>query len=98
MSKSTYQITKQLYITSQEYTQLVKSTPLYNNFKWDSKMDLYRNTKINVYSIDCKYYEKEFNTLEELLDDIDDCLQDPNYEITRNGKGTGQSVIDLLGF
>ena len=50
-----------------------------------------------MYSIDCKYYEKEFNTLDELLDDIDDCLQDPNYEITKNGKGTGESVIDLLG-
>jgi len=24
--------------------------------------------------------------------------QDPNYEITRNGKGTGEMMIDLLQY
>jgi len=51
-----------------------------------------------MYSLNCNYYKKEFKTIEELLDDIDSCLMDPNYEITRNGKGTGESVIDLLGY
>tara|TARA_R100001530_G_scaffold136314_1_gene116365 strand:+ start:84 stop:239 length:156 start_codon:yes stop_codon:yes gene_type:complete len=51
-----------------------------------------------MYSLDCIYYDKEFNTLEELLDDVDDTCMDPNYEITKNGKGTGESVIDLVQF
>tara|TARA_B100000497_G_scaffold61013_1_gene69270 strand:- start:3381 stop:3536 length:156 start_codon:yes stop_codon:yes gene_type:complete len=51
-----------------------------------------------MYSLDCKYYEKEFNTIDELLDDITISGMDPSYEITRNGKSTGEQAIDLITF
>ena len=51
-----------------------------------------------MYSLNCEYYQKEFNTLNELLDDILFSGMDPNYEITRNGKLTGEMAIDLIGF
>jgi hypothetical protein len=52
----------------------------------------------NMYSLDCNYYEKQFESVEDLLEDIKNSGMDPNYEITKNGKGTGESVIDLLQF
>lgn len=51
-----------------------------------------------MYSLNCDYYEKEFNTLNELVDDVMMSGMDPNYEITKNGKGTGEYVIDLIQF
>ncbi len=51
-----------------------------------------------MYSLDCKYYTKKFNTITELLDDIMSSGMDPNYEITRNGKPTGEQAIDLIIF
>ena len=32
------------------------------------------------YSLDCRYYDKKFITLDELLDDIASSGMDPNYE------------------
>lgn len=49
-----------------------------------------------MYSLDCNYYKKEFNTMDELIDDVMMSGMDPNYEITRNGKKTGEQVIDLI--
>jgi hypothetical protein len=49
-----------------------------------------------MYSIDCKYYTKEFKTLESLLDDIRDSGQDPNYMITLNGESTEEEAINLI--
>jgi hypothetical protein len=51
-----------------------------------------------MYSLDCQYYKKKFNTLTELLDDITMSGMDPNHEITRNGKPTGEFAIDLIQF
>ena len=51
-----------------------------------------------MYSLDCDYYQKEFNTTNELIDDVISSGMDPNYEITRNGKLTGEMAIDLIGF
>jgi hypothetical protein len=51
-----------------------------------------------MYSLKCKYYTKEFSTIEELIGDIIQSGMDPNYEITRNGKGIGESAIDLMEF
>jgi hypothetical protein len=51
-----------------------------------------------MYSLDCVYYEKEFTSLNELIDDVMASGMDPNYEITRNGKSTGEMAIDLLQF
>ena len=49
-----------------------------------------------MYSLDCNYYKKEFNTMDELINDVMMSGMDPNYEITRDGKKTGEQVIDLI--
>ena len=51
-----------------------------------------------MYSLNCDYYEKEFNTIDELVNEVMISGMDPNYEITKNGKGTGEYVIDLIQF
>ena len=48
------------------------------------------------YSLDCSYYDKEFDSIDELIDDIASSGMDPNYEITKNNKGTGELVIELM--
>ena len=50
------------------------------------------------YSLDCSYYNKEFNSIDELIDDIASSGMDPNYEITCNGINTGELAIELLPF
>ena len=52
----------------------------------------------DFYSLDCSYYNKKFVTLNELLDDIASSGMDPNYEITKNNKGTGEQAIELIVF
>jgi len=51
-----------------------------------------------MYSLDCSYYTKEFNTIDELLDDVIQSGMNPNYEITRNGKPTGEMAIEIIQF
>ena len=53
------------------------------------------NTK---FSLDCSYFEVEFNSIDELVDYVVDNGMDPNYEITSNGNSTGEYVIDLIQF
>ena len=51
-----------------------------------------------MYSLDCDYFRKEFYSIDELVDNIVASGMDPNYEITHNGKGTGEMAIDLIQF
>lgn len=51
----------------------------------------------STFSLDCGYYTKSFATLNELLDDIVMSGQDPNHEILRNGRPTGETAWDLIG-
>lgn len=51
-----------------------------------------------MYSLDCDYYTKEFSTINELVEDVIKSGMDPNYEITRDGKKTGENVIELITF
>jgi len=51
-----------------------------------------------MYSLNCSYYTKQFSTLNELVNDIMISGMDPNYEITRNGKGIGEEAIDYITF
>jgi hypothetical protein len=51
-----------------------------------------------MYSLDCNYFEHQFSTLDELLVHIIDNGMDPNYEITKNDKPTGDLAIDLIQF
>ena len=52
----------------------------------------------HMYSLKCSYYTAEFKTQSELIAHIMISGMDPNYEITYNGKGTGEMAIDLIGF
>lgn len=51
-----------------------------------------------MYSLDCEYYDKEFDSLDELIDDVVSGGMDPNYEVTYNGVGTGENIIDFISF
>jgi hypothetical protein len=51
-----------------------------------------------MYSLNCGYFVEEFNTLNELLYYVVEVGMDPNYEITRNGKPTGEYLNELIQF
>jgi hypothetical protein len=52
----------------------------------------------NMYGLKCNYYTKQFTTIDELINDVMISGMDPNYEITFNGKGTGEQVSDLIQY
>jgi len=49
-----------------------------------------------MYSLKCNYYDKEFPTIDELINNVMESGMDPNYEVTFNGKGIGDILWDLL--
>ena len=49
-----------------------------------------------MYGLKCDYYTKQFNTIEELIDDVTASGMDPNYEITLDGKGIWVDASDLI--
>jgi len=49
-----------------------------------------------MYSLKCNYYTKQFPTIEELINDIMLSGMDPSYEITKDGKGIGEEVVDFI--
>ena len=49
-----------------------------------------------MYSLDCSYFKEEFNSLEELIDRVMYSGMDPNYEVTKNGKGIGEYLEDFI--
>jgi len=51
-----------------------------------------------MYSLDCNYYDRSFDTVDELIDDVVSSGMDPNYEITKNGVGTGEDISALIIF
>lgn len=51
-----------------------------------------------MYTLDCTYYERKFSTIEALIDDVVASGMDPNYEILKDGKKTGEKLIDLITF
>ena len=57
-----------------------------------------KNNKLNVYTLDCKYWENEFYSIDALVNAVVESGMDPNYEIMCNGKSTGEQVIDLIVF
>tara|TARA_R110002153_G_scaffold159912_2_gene312202 strand:- start:22 stop:252 length:231 start_codon:yes stop_codon:yes gene_type:complete len=60
----------------------------------------YANNELpeDTYTINCNYYNKSFLSISDLITDISISGQDPNYEIIKNGKKTGEQIIDLLTF
>tara|TARA_B110001454_G_scaffold205468_1_gene215080 strand:- start:1314 stop:1469 length:156 start_codon:yes stop_codon:yes gene_type:complete len=51
-----------------------------------------------MYSLDSPYYDREFESMNDLIDDVTVSGADPNCEITLDGKGTGEMAIDLMEF
>ncbi len=49
-----------------------------------------------MWTLDCSYYDKSFSTLRELIDDVLASGMDPNYEVVRNGRGIGETLIELM--
>ena len=49
-----------------------------------------------MYSLKCDYYTAEFKTIGDLISHVMLSGMDPNYEITRDGKGTGEMLVDLI--
>jgi len=50
----------------------------------------------NMYSLKSNYYKREFDTIEELIQDVVVSGMDPNIEITEDGKGIQEYPIDYL--
>jgi len=51
-----------------------------------------------MYSLNCSYFNWQFPTIDKLVNYVVEHGMDPNYEITLNGVGTGEQVIDLIQF
>tara|TARA_R110000737_G_scaffold348260_1_gene381693 strand:+ start:292 stop:447 length:156 start_codon:yes stop_codon:yes gene_type:complete len=51
-----------------------------------------------MYSLDVGYFVEKFDTIEELIDYVVQCGMDPNHEITRDGRPTGELARDLIWF
>ena len=51
-----------------------------------------------MYSLNCDYYKREFDTMDQLIDDVVSSGMDPNYEIMKDGKGIGEQAIDHIEF
>jgi hypothetical protein len=51
-----------------------------------------------MYSLNSDYYTKEFDNIDDLIQDAILSGMDPMYEITYNGKGTGEMLLELLVF
>ena len=49
-----------------------------------------------MYSLDCSYFDKEFDNLNDLIEDVITSGMDPNYEVTKDGKGIGENAIDFI--
>ena len=51
-----------------------------------------------MYSLDCDYYKAEFKSIGDLISLVMISGMDPNYEITKDGKGIGEMAIDFISF
>ena len=51
-----------------------------------------------MYSLNCDYFVEEFSSIEKLLYYVEQVGMDPNYEITRNVKCTGEYLSELISY
>ena len=49
-----------------------------------------------MYSLDCSYFDKEYNSINELVNDVIVSEMDSSYEITYNGVGIGEECWDFI--
>lgn len=61
------------------------------------KAEIMEKPEVKVmWSLDCSYYTREFESLDELISDIVSSGMDPNYEITKNGKGIREIAFHFI--
>ena len=51
-----------------------------------------------MYSLNCNYFFEEFESINDLVEHCTVHGMDPNYEITKNGNGIGEELIDFMVF
>ena len=49
-----------------------------------------------MFGLNCNYYTKQFNTENELIEDVLNSGMDPNYEVTLNGYPQGYDLISIM--
>jgi hypothetical protein len=49
-----------------------------------------------MYTLACEYYKKSFDSLDELIEDVQISGMDPSYEVLKNGVGLGETVWDFI--
>ncbi len=49
-----------------------------------------------MYSLNCSYFNEEYTSINELVNDVISRGQDPSYEITYNGVGIGEDCVDFI--
>ena len=57
---------------------------------------IFKGEDVKGYSLDCPYYNRFFNTLQELIDDVKKSGMDPNYEVLKDGKPIGDMAVEFL--
>lgn len=51
-----------------------------------------------MYSLDCSYFKEEFESIDELVEHCTVSGMDPSYEITEDGVGIEENLIDYMVF
>ena len=51
-----------------------------------------------MYSLNCSYFTREFESIDDLVEHCMGSGMDPNYEITEDGEGIGEELIDYMVF
>jgi len=51
-----------------------------------------------MYGLDCKYYTKKFPTLDAIIEDVLVSGMDPCHEVTKDGVGMEEELIDFIQF
>jgi len=54
-----------------------------------------RKTK-DMYSLNNPHFNETFSSINELTDYVLQSGADPNYEVTKNGVGIGEELIDFI--
>ena len=55
-------------------------------------------TTAPVYTLDCPYYHRNFDNIDDLLEDILSSGMDPSYNILKNGHDTEELASDYLSY
>jgi hypothetical protein len=60
------------------------------------KIPVINNKPNDVYSLNCDWYTKKFNSIQELIDDCISSGMDPNYEVLKNGVSTNELLFNHI--